>query len=186
MLKKDREAYLDFFRNFGLQLKFAAYDKFGIDKDKVKDLLMFYSSEEKGLVTLEEYAGRMKEDQESIYYASGGTIEQIDRLPLTEGLKDKGYEILYLTDDVDEFALQMMYEYNGKTFKSVQSDDVAVEETEEEKASTEKQAEESREMLEAMQKALEGKVTEVKLSKRLKNHPVCLTSKGGLSIEISS
>lgn len=184
MLKKDREAYLDFFRNFGLQLKFAAYDKFGIDKDKVKDLLMFYSSEEKGLVTLEEYAGRMKEDQESIYYASGGTIEQIDRLPLTEGLKDKGYEILYLTDDVDEFALQMMYEYNGKTFKSVQSDDVAVEETEEEKASTEKQAEESREMLEAMQKALEGKVTEVKLSKRLKNHPVCLTSKGGLSIEM--
>lgn len=184
MLKKDREAYLDFFRNFGLQLKFAAYDKFGIDKDKVKDLLMFYSSEEKGLVTLEEYAGRMKEDQESIYYASGGNIEQIDRLPLTEGLKDKGYEILYLTDDVDEFALQMMYEYNGKTFKSVQSDDVAVEETEEEKASTEKQAEESREMLEAMQKALEGKVTEVKLSKRLKNHPVCLTSKGGLSIEM--
>lgn len=184
MLKKDRDAYLDFFKNFGLQLKFSMYDNYGIYKDKVKDLVMFYSSEEKALVTLEEYVGRMKEGQDAIYYASGERIEQIDRLPQTEGLKDKGYEILYLTDDVDEFALQMLHEYDGKPFKSVQSDDIELEGSDEEKADMEKQAEESKDMLQAMQKALEGKVTEVKLSKRLKDHPVCLTTKGGLSIEM--
>ena len=182
MQKKDREGYIEFFKNFGLQLKFGMYDKYGMNKDKVKDLVMFYSSSEEELVTLAEYVDRMKEDQADIYYASGDNIQQIDRLPQTEGLKSKGYEILYMTDDVDEFAIQMLHEYDGKTFKSVQSDDIA--DSEEDKAKAEKKAEESKDMLEAMTKALEGKVSEVKISTRLTSHPVCLTAKGGLSIEM--
>ena len=184
MLKNDRDKYVEFFKNFGLQLKFGIYDQMGMNKDKLQDLVMFYSSREKALVTLAEYVSRMKENQKFIYYASGESVEKIDRLPQTEMLKDKDYEILYLTDEVDEFALQMLRTYQEKEFKSVSADDLGIEETQEEKEAAEKQAEESKDMLEFMANSLDGKVSEIKLSQRLKSHPVCLTAKGGLSLEI--
>lgn len=184
MLNTDRGKYVEFFKNFGLQLKFGMYDKFGANKDAVKDLVMFYSSSEKALVTLSEYVSRMKPDQKYIYFASGESTDKIDKLPQTELLKDKGYEILYLTDDVDEFALQMLHTFEEKEFKSVSSDDLEIEESKEEKEAAEKQAEESKDMLECMKEALGDKVAEVRLSQRLKSHPVCLTAKGGLSIEM--
>ena len=184
MLKTDREKYISFFKNFGLQLKYGLYDSFGANKETLKDLLMFHSSTEKALVTLSEYVSRMKHEQKYIYYASGETVEQIDRLPQTELLKEKGYEILYLTDSIDEFALQVMREFDEKPFKSVSGEDLDIEESKEEKEAAEKQAEESRDLLEFMKESLDGKVSEVKLSHRLKSHPVCLTSKGGLSIEM--
>lgn len=184
MLNTDRDKYVEFFKNFGLQLKFGMYDKFGANKDAVKDLVMFYSSSEKALVTLSEYVSRMKPDQKYIYFASGESTDKIDKLPQTELLKDKGYEILYLTDDVDEFALQMLRAFEEKEFKSVSADDLEIEESKEEKEAAEKQAEESKDMLECMKEALGDKVSEVRLSQRLKSHPVCLTAKGGLSIEM--
>ena len=184
MQSKDREKYLEFFKNFGLQLKYGLYDGFGANKDKLKDLVMFYSSKEKALVTLSEYVSRMKPDDKFIYYACGESIDKIDKLPQTELLKDKGYEILYMTDDIDEFAVQILHEFDGKEFKSVSAEDLEIEETAEEKEKAEKQAEESKDMLEAMKDALDGKVAEVRLSQRLKSHPVCLTTKGGLSIEM--
>ena len=184
MLKNDRDKYVEFFKNFGLQLKFGIYDQMGMNKDKLQDLVMFYSSREKALVTLAEYVSRMKENQKFIYYASGESVEKIDRLPQTEMLKDKDYEILYLTDEVDEFALQMLRTYQEKEFKSVSADDLGIEETQEEKEAAEKQAEESKDMLEFMANSLDGKVSEIKLSQRLKSHPVCLTAKGGLSLEM--
>ena len=184
MLNTDRDKYVEFFKNFGLQLKFGLYDQFGIHKDVLKDLVMFYSSSEKGLVTLSEYVSRMKPEQKYIYFASGESTEKIDKLPQTELLKDKDYEILYLTDDVDEFALQMLHAFDEKEFKSVSADDLEIEESKEEKEAAEKQAEESKDMLEAMKEALGDKVTEVRLSQRLKSHPVCLSAKGGLSTEM--
>lgn len=184
MLNTDREKYVEFFKHFGLQLKYGMYDQFGMHKDMLKDLVMFYSSSEKALVTLSEYVSRMKPDQKNIYFASGETTEKIDKLPQTELLKDKGYEILYLTDDVDEFALQILREFEEKEFKSVSAEDLEIEESSEEKEAAEKQAEESKDLMEYMKEALEGKVAEVRLSQRLKSHPVCLTAKGGLSIEM--
>ena len=135
-------------------------------------------------MTFAEYLERMKEDQQCIYYASGESIDKIDKLPLTEGLKDKGYEILYMTDEIDEFAIQMLHEYEGKEFKSVQTEDLDIEASEDEKQNLEKQSEESRDMLAAMKEALGDRVSEVKLSARLKSHPVCITTKGGLSLEM--
>lgn len=184
MLNTDRDKYTAFFKNFGLQLKYGLYDQFGAHKDVLKDLVMFYSSSEKALVTLSEYVSRMKPEQKHIYFASGESVEKIDKLPQTELLKDKGYEILYLTDDIDEFALQMLREFEEKEFKSVSAEDLEIEESKEEKEAAEKQAEESKDLLEYMKEALGDKVTEVRLSQRLKSHPVCLTAKGGLSIEM--
>ena len=184
LLNTDREKYIEFFKNFGLQFKYGLCNSFGANIEKLQDLIMFYSSSEKKLVTLSEYVSRMKHEQKHIYYASGQTVEKIDMIPQTELLKDKGYEILYLTDEVDEFALQAMRAFDGKFFKSVSSEDLDIEETAEEKEAAEKQAEESRDILEAMKAALEGKVSEVCLSQRLKSHPVCLTAKGDLSIEM--
>lgn len=184
MRNTDREKYVEFFKNFGLQLKYGLYEGFGAHKEILQDLVMFYSSQEKALVTLSEYVSRMKPDQKYIYYASGETTDKIDKLPQTELLKDKGYEILYLTDDIDEFAIQMLREFDEKEFKSVSAEDLDIGESKEEKAEAEKQAEESKDMLEYMKEALEGKVAEVRLSQRLKSHPVCLTAKGGLSIEM--
>lgn len=183
MLKNDREKYEEFFKNFGLQLKYGAYNGFGANKELLQDLLLFYSSSEQKLVTLEEYVSRMKEDQKYIYYAGGESREQIEKLPQTELVKDKGYEILYLTDDVDEFALQMMHDYNEKEFKSVSASDLDLD-TEEEKKEFEKQAEENKDLLTFMKDALDGKVKAVVLSKRLKSHPVCLSNEGMLSIEM--
>ncbi|MBP3385034.1 MAG: molecular chaperone HtpG [Firmicutes bacterium] len=184
MLKTDREKYLEFYKNFGIQLKYGMYDNYGANKDVLKDLVMFHSSSEKALTTFAEYVSRMKEEQNYIYYATGSGTEAIDKLPQTELLKDKGFEILYLTDEIDEFALQVLHEYEGKEFKSVSAEDLGIEETEEEKAAAEKQAEDSKELLEYMKEVLGDKVTEVRLSQRLKSHPVCLTAKGGLSIEM--
>lgn len=183
MLKNDREKYEEFFKNFGLQLKYGVYNGFGANKELLQDLLLFYSSSEQKLVTLEEYVSRMKEDQKYIYYAGGESREQIEKLPQTELVKDKGYEILYLTDDVDEFALQMMHDYNEKAFKSVSASDLDLD-TEEEKKEFEKQAEENKDLLIFMKDALDGKVKAVVLSKRLKSHPVCLSNEGMLSIEM--
>lgn len=183
MLKNDREKYEEFFKNFGLQLKYGVYNGFGANKELLQDLLLFYSSSEQKLVTLEEYVSRMKKDQKYIYYAGGESREQIERLPQTELVKEKGYEILYLTDDVDEFALQMMHDYSEKEFKSVSASDLDLD-TEEEKKEFEKQAEENKDLLTFMKDALDGKVKAVVLSKRLKSHPVCLSNEGMLSIEM--
>ena len=183
MLKNDREKYEEFFKNFGLQLKYGVYNGFGANKELLQDLLLFYSSSEQKLVTLEEYVSRMKEDQKYIYYAGGESREQIERLPQTELVKDKGYEILYLTDDVDEFALQMMHDYSEKEFKSVSASDLDLD-TEEEKKEFEKQTEENKDLLTFMKDALDGKVKAFVLSKRLKSHPVCLSNEGMLSIEM--
>lgn len=184
MLNTDREKYEKFFENFGMQLKFGAYNEYGMHKDAVKELLMFYSSSEKKLVTFSEYVSRMKEDQKYIYYACGESREKLDKQPQTEMLKDKGYEILYCTDEIDEFAFKTIGTIEEKQFKSVSSDDLGIEETAEEKEALEKQKEENKDLFEAMKEALDGKVSEVRVSQRLKSHPVCLTSNGEISIEM--
>ncbi len=183
MLKNQRELYEKFFKSFGLHLKFGIYKDYGASKDLLQDLIMFYSSTENKLVTIEEYINRMREDQKYIYYACGESVERIDRLPQTELVKDKGFEILYLTDDVDEFALRVLHDYDGKEFKSVSSGDLGLE-SEEEKKSAEEQAKDYKELFAFMKKSLEGKVKEVRLSQRLKTHPVCLASEGELSLEM--
>ena len=183
MLKNDREAYEAFYKNFGLQLKYGVYSDYGAHKDLLQDLLLFYSSTEKKLVTLEEYVSRMKEDQKYIYYASGETTDRIDRLPQTERLKEMGYEILYLTDDVDEFCLKMMMNFSEKEFRSVSDKDLGLEEKAEDE-SIQKRNEENQELFRFMKDALGDKVTAVRLTSRLKSHPVCLTTDGGLSIEM--
>lgn len=182
MVKNDRDKYLDFYRNFGMQLKYGMYDNYGMNKDVLKDLVLFHSSSEKTLTTFAEYVSRMKEDQEYIYYACGKSVDAIDRLPKTELIKEEGYEILYLTDDIDEFALQVLHEYDGKEFKSVSAEYLGLPKEDEETA--EKQTEENKELLEYMNEVLGDKVSEVKISPRLKSYPVCLTAKGGLSIEM--
>lgn len=183
LLKNDRAAYEKFFEAFGLQLKFGVYNGYGMNKDALKDLLLFYSSSEKKPVTLAEYVSRMKEDQSCIYYATGENIARIDHLPQTELVKDKGFEILYLTENVDEFAIKMLMNYEGKEFKSVSAGDLDLE-TEEEKKEIEEKSKEHADLFNDMQKALEGKVKSVRLSQRLKSHPVCLTSEGALSLEM--
>lgn len=183
MQKTERDKYETFFKNFGVQLKFGVYNNYGLNKDTLKDLLMFHSSTENKLVSLAEYVSRMKEDQQYIYYASGESIEKIDLLPQTELVKDKGFEILYFTDDVDEFAIQMLMEYDGKQFKSVSAQDLNLE-TEEEKKENEKQAEENKDLFAFMKDNLGDNVSAVRLSHRLKTHPVCLTSDGQISLEM--
>jgi molecular chaperone HtpG len=184
VMNTDREKYEEFFTNFGLQLKFGVYDKFGANKDNLKDLLLFYSSTEKKLASLSEYVSRMKPDQKYIYYAAGESVDKIDKLPQTELLKDKGFEILYMTDDIDEFAIRIMNDFEGKEFKSVSGDDLGFEENEKEKDAVKKETEDNKELFEFMKEVLAGKVGEVRLSQRLKSHPVCLTSGGGISIEM--
>lgn len=183
MLQSERESYETFFKNFGLQLKYGAYGDYGANKDLLRDLLMFYSSHEQKLATIAEYIGRMKEDQKYIYYACGETVERIAALPQTERVEEKGYEILYLTEDVDEFCLNMLREYDGKEFKSVSSGDLGLD-SEEEKKELQEQAEENKGLLEGMESSLEGMVQSVRLSKRLKSHPVCLTAEGAVSLEM--
>ena len=183
MLTNEREKYEEFFKNFGLQLKYGVYSDYGTHKELLQDLLLFYSSSEKKMVTLDEYVGRMKEDQKYSYYACGETTDRIDRLPQTELLKDKGFEILYLTDDVDEFALKMMMKYADKEFRNVSDKDLGLE-TEVDSKEIQKQNEENGELLRFMKDALGDKVSEVKLSERLKSHPVCISSDGGVSIEM--
>ncbi|MUG44256.1 molecular chaperone HtpG [Paenibacillus woosongensis] len=181
MLKDEREQYEKFYNSFGRQLKFGVYNDYGMHKEDLQDLLMFYSSKEKKLVTLDEYVSRMPEDQKYIYYASGESIERIEKLPQTEVVADKGYEILYLTDDIDEFALKTILNYKEKEFKSVSSGDLGIEPDEKDQDTDESS---NKELFEAMQGILGGKVKSVKASKRLKSHPVCLSAEGDLSIEM--
>ncbi len=180
MLEKDRETYEKFFETFGRQLKYGIYSGYGMNKDELQDLILFYSSSEKKMVTLAEYKERMKEDQKYIYYAAGESNERIAALPQTELVADKGYEILYFTDDVDEFAIRMMREYEGSEFKSVSGSDLGFEADEKD----EKDDKENKELFDEMKEILGDKVSKVRASQRLKNHPVCLASEGELSIEM--
>lgn len=181
MLKNDREEYEKFFNTFGMQLKYGTYNNYGMDKDKLKDLLMFYSSTEKKLITLDEYVSRIKEGQDTIYYASGESVDKIDMLPQVEGIKDKEYEILYLTENVDEFVMQVLQEYEGKKFANVCADNIDLE-SKEEKEELEKVNEENKSMFEVMKEAINSEVQNIRFTHKLKNHPVCLTSEGAVSI----
>ena len=183
LLKNEREKYVEFYNSFGRQLKFGVYSDFGMHKEELQDLLMFYSSKERKLVTLEEYVSRMPEDQKYIYYAVGETNERIDKLPQTELVTDKGYEILYFTDDIDEFAIKMIMSYKEKEFKSVSSGDLGIDADESGKETAAEEAE-NKDLFEAMKAALGDKVKAVRVSKRLKSHPVCLTTDGDVSIEM--
>ncbi len=182
MLKDDRETYISFFKTFGVQLKYGVYNNYGADKDKLKDLVMFYSSKHERLVTLKEYVDNMPEGQDKIYYASGASIEKINALPQVEQVKDKDYDILYLTDYVDEFCVTAISEYEEKKFANVSDGSLDLE-TEEEKAENKKVNEDNSELLKAMNDEIKD-VNEVKFSNKLKSHPVCLTTKGDVSIEM--
>ncbi|MEA3320782.1 MAG: molecular chaperone HtpG [Bacillota bacterium] len=183
MMKDEREKYEKFFEAFGRQLKYGVYAEYGANKEQLQDLLMFYSSTEKKLVTLDEYISRMKEDQKYIYYATGESKERIEKLPQTELVSDKGYEILYFTEDIDEFAIKMLMNYKEKEFKNVSSGDLGIESEEDDKQ-TESEQEANKEMFEAMKEILAEKVSAVKVSKRLKTHPVCLSTEGEVTIEM--
>ncbi|WLR43300.1 molecular chaperone HtpG [Bacillus carboniphilus] len=180
--KDERDSYLDFFESFGRQLKYGIYSDFGANKDDLQDLIMFYSSKEKELVTLDEYVSRMPEEQKYIYFASGETYERIDKLPQTELVKDKGFEILYFIDDVDEFAINVLGRYKEKEFKSVSSGDLGIEA--DEIVEDEEEKDQNEELFSEMKSVLSTKVKEVKASKRLKSHPVCLSTEGQISIEM--
>lgn len=179
LLKNNRDKYLELYKAFGMQLKFGIYNDYGMHKDKLEDLIMFYSSSEKKLITLDEYVNKLKEEDKNIYYCAGETVDKIDMLPQVEGIKDK-HEVLYLTDYVDEFAIMAIHEYKGKTFVNVTNESTDLS-TEEEKEKINKENTDNKDMLEEMKKVLEGNVEEVKLTNKLKSHPVCLTTTGEVS-----
>ena len=183
LLNEEREKYEKFFENFGRNLKYGVYSDFGMNKEKLQDLIIFYSSKEKKMVTFKEYVERMDEDQKHIYYGTGESINRIDKMPQTEMLKDKGYEILYLTEDIDEFAIKVIGEYDGKEFKSISSGDLGLENIEN-KEEIETEIKEHKDLFESMKEVLEGKVKDVKPTKRLKNNPVFLSAEGEFSIEM--
>ncbi|CDN42114.1 molecular chaperone HtpG [Paenibacillus sp. P22] len=183
MLKDEREKYEQFFKSFGRQLKFGVYSDYGMHKDALQDLLLFTSSKDKALVTLAEYVARMPEDQKYIYYASGESAERIEKLPQTELVLDKGFEILYFTDDIDEFAVKMLARYKEKEFRSVSSGDLGIEE-DEKTAEDEKADEENKALFEEMKALLGDKVSGVRASRRLRKHPVCFATDGEVTIEM--
>lgn len=183
LLKNDREKYEEFFKSFGLQLKYGIYEDFGAHKESLQNLILFKSSYEGKYVTLKEVVDRMKENQDLIYYACGQSIEQIDLLPQMERLKEKGYEVLYFLDDVDEFAILSLQEYEGKKFKSIAQGDLDLD-SEEEKQEIEKKKEENKDLLSLMKETLNNAVSDVRISSRLKSHPVCLVSDEGVSLEM--
>ena len=183
MLKNNFEEYKKLFKTFGMQIKFGVYNNYGIDKDKLKDLLIFYSSEKKEYITLKEYVENMKKSQENIYYACGETNDKIDMLPQVESVKEKKYDILYLTEYVDEFAVKSLMEYENKKFINVSDEDIDLE-SKKEKEIIKKINDENKSLLELMHEQLDNSLKEVKFTNRLKNHPVCLTTRGGLSIEM--
>lgn len=183
MLNNDRENYEKFWKSFGVQLKFGVYDNYGRDKYAVEDLLLFTSSAEKKLVTLDEYVARMKEDQKYIYYAAGDSVAKIEALPQTELLRDKGYEILYLTDNVDEFAVKVLMRHGEKEFRNVSEGDLGID-SEEQKEETKKLSEDNKDMLALITEALGGKIKECRISDKLKSHPVCISSFGQISLEM--
>lgn len=179
LLKNNRDKYLELYKAFGMQLKFGIYNDYGMHKDKLEDLIMFYSSSDKKLITLDEYVNKLKEEDKNIYYCAGETVDKIDMLPQVEGIKDK-HEVLYLTDYVDEFAIMAIHEYKGKTFVNVTNESTDLS-TDEEKEKINKENTDNKDMLEEMKKVLEGNVEEVKLTNKLKSHPVCLTTTGEVS-----
>ncbi|PFP25901.1 molecular chaperone HtpG [Bacillus sp. AFS073361] len=181
--RKEREKYEEFYQSFGRQLKYGVYSDFGANKELLQDLIMFYSSKEKKLVTLDEYVSRMPEDQKYIYYASGESIDRIEKLPQAEFVSEKGYEILYFTEDIDEFAIKMLMNYKEKEFKSISSGDLGIE-GEDTKDDSESKEQESKELFDYMKNILADKVKDVRISKRLKSHPVCLATEGDISIEM--
>ncbi len=179
----EREKYESFWKNFGRQIKFGCYNMYGQDSKNLQELLLFYSAREKKLITLDEYVKNMKDEQKYIYYAAGDSTEHLEKLPAAETVLSKGCDLLLLTEDVDEFCLQVLHEYAEKHFRNINSGDLELE-SEEEKKAAEDAGKESRELLDAMKEALKGKVKEVKISTRLNEHPVCLSSDGPLSIEM--
>ncbi|MEG1559089.1 MAG: molecular chaperone HtpG [Bacilli bacterium] len=183
LMKKDYEKYKKFFKSFGMQLKFGVYNNYGVDKDKLKDLLIFYSNKNKDFITLKSYVEQMEDKQESIYYACGETIDKIDMLPQGDAIKSKNMDILYLTDYMDEFVLQALVDYEGKNFKNVASASLNIESDEDNNA-IKKVNEESKEILKFMKEALKDNVFDVKFTNKLVNHPVCLTTEGNISVEM--
>lgn len=183
MLKNEFEEYKKFFKTFGSQIKFGIYNNYGMDKDKLKDLVLFYSSNKKDFITLKQYVDEMKEEQKNIFYASGETIEKIDNLPQVEQVKQKKYDILYLTEYVDEFAIQALMEYEEKKFMNVSSSELDLE-TKEEKEKTKNKNKEYGDIFNLMKESLDNQVAEIEFTNRLKNHPVCLTTKGNISVEM--
>jgi molecular chaperone HtpG len=183
LLKNDREKYEKLFESFGLQLKAGCHNDYGTHKEMLQDLLLFYSSTEKKMVTLAEYVDRMKADQKEIYYACGRTVEQINLLPQMELFQEKGYEVLYLTHEIDEFAIKVMRDYKEKPYKSIADGDIDLENAEDKEAAA-KKAEEHKDLLDFCVNALNGSVKEIKLSTRLKSHPVCISADGPLSLEM--
>lgn len=183
MLKDERDKYEKFFKEFGMQLKLGVYNDYGMHKDELKDLLLFYSSKDEKYITLKEYVSSMKDDEENIYYACGETINKINMLPQVEKVKDKGYNILYLTEYVDEFAIKSLMEYDGKKFVNVSEENLDLD-TEEEKKEIKKINDENKEMLNSMKEIIGSDISDVRFTHRLKNHPVCLVSEGPVSIEM--
>ena len=183
MMKNDYEEYKKFFKIFGLQLKFGIYNNYGMDKDKLKDLILFYSANKKELISLKEYVSNMSENQDKIYYANGETPDKIDLLPQVELVKDKGFDILYFTDYMDEFAIQTLMEYEGKKFINVCSKDLNLSSDEENKKLDKLNSEHS-DLFKAMKESLADSVSEVRFTNRLKSHPVCLTTEGDVSVEM--
>ena len=183
MLENDRELYTKFFKNFGIQLKFGVYNNYGMDKEKLQDLLLFSSSKSKNLITLKEYISNMKDSQTDIYYASGETYDKIDNLPQVEQVKEKDYEILYLTDYVDEFVINALMQYNGKNFVNVSNEKLDLDD-DNKKEEIKKLNESNKDLLESMKKELN--IADVKFTNKLKKHPVCLTTKGDISVEMEN
>ena len=184
MQKDEREDYVKFFEAFGRTLKFGLYSEYGMNKDMLQDLIMFYSSTEKELVTLKEYVERMEEEQKYIYYATGETADKIAKLPQLEVFADKGYEVLFFTDEVDEFAIKMLGAYSEKEFKSISSGDLDLENQDDESQEDSPESDENKELFDFIAESLGGKIKSAKASKKLKTHPVCLSSEGELSIEM--
>ena len=183
MMKDNREEYEKFFENFGLQLKFGIYNDYGMHKDDLKDLLLFYSSKNKKMISLKEYVDALADGQEKIYYACGETYDKIDLMPQVESFKDKDYDVLYLKDYIDEFAIRMLREYEGKEFTNISNEDVNLG-SEEDKKIIEEENDNNKDMLDIMKEVLSDYVKDVKFTNKLKNHPVCLTSQGNLSVEM--
>ena len=183
MLEEDREKYETFFKAFGMQLKFGIYNSYGMKKEELQDLLLFYSSSEKKLVTLKEYISRLKEKQDKIYYACGETVDKVDMLPQVEQIQEKGYEVLYLTEYVDEFVMQVLNEYAGKKFINVSSGELDLD-TEEEKQELKEKNEAYKDIFAVMKDTLKDEISDIRLTHRLKNHPVCLVSEGNVSLEM--
>ena len=184
MQKDEREDYVKFFEAFGRTLKFGLYSEYGMNKDILEDLIMFYSSTEKELVTLKEYVERMEEEQKYIYYATGETADKIAKLPQLEVFADKGYEVLFFTDEVDEFAIKMLGAYDEKEFKSISSGDLDLEAKDDESQEDSPESDENKELFDFIAESLGGKIKSAKASKKLRTHPVCLSSEGELSIEM--